>query len=396
MIINVRQGDSLWYYSQLFGIPLTLIAASNKQVNPNQMMIGQQIAIPGYELQTYTIQPGDTLWAIAQANHLPIDLLYLVNPGIQPMSLQIGQNINIPQRITSPIISDVDHYTYDKMREDIQRLRNLYPFIDQQTIGNSVLNKDIIELRVGTGTRQKHIDGSFHATEWITTPIIMKFLNDYVLALTNNQQIRGLNLLPFFESNTLSLVPMVNPDGVDLVLNGADAAGPKRDFVLSINGGNTDFSEWKANINGVDLNNQYPALWETEADRKPTSPQPRDFPGYQPLSEPEAIAMANLAQQWPFEILNAFHTQGQEIYWGFQGLEPPQSETIVEEFSRVSGYDAIQYVDSYAGYKDWFIQEFQRPGYTVELGIGVNPLPISQFDEIYEDTLGIMLATLYM
>ncbi|WP_163582497.1 M14 family metallopeptidase [Gracilibacillus saliphilus] len=396
MKIQVIQGDSFWYYSQLFGIPLPLIIASNQHLNPNQLMIGQEVSIPGYQAVTYTIQTNDTLWSIAQSNQISVDLLIRINPSVQPTQLQIGQTITLPQRITTPVITDVNDYTYEKMVTDLQRLIELYPFIQQQSIGNSVLDKEIIELQIGSGSRQKHINGSFHAQEWITTPVIMLFLNDYALALTNNSPIRGLDMLTYFESNTLSLVPMVNPDGVNLVINGAEAAGSQQDFVLSLNNGNTDFSGWKANINGVDLNNQYPALWETEAARKPDSPAPRDFPGYEPLSEPEAITMADLARARPFEIMNAFHTQGEVIFWGYQGMEPSASETIVQEYSRVSGYEAVQYVDSFAGYKDWFIQEFRRPGYTVELGSGMNPLPISQFDEIYQETLGIMLATLYM
>ena len=189
---------------------------------------------------------------------------------------------------------------------------------------------------------------------------------------------------------------MVNPDGVNLVIQGASAAGDYSNSVLAINQQSEDFSGWKANINGVDLNNQFPALWEIEADRKPTTPQPRDFPGTAPLTEPEAIAMANLAEERNFRRMNAFHTQGKVIFWGFEGLEPPESAEIVSEYERVSGYTPIQYVDSYAGYKDWFIQEFRRPGFTVELGEGVNPLPIEQFQEIYEDSLGIMLANLYL
>ncbi|WP_058306497.1 M14 family metallopeptidase [Gracilibacillus massiliensis] len=396
MRVRVRKGDSLWYYSQLFQIPLPLIQASNPPLNPNQLAVGQEIEIPGFILQSHSIQANDTLWHLSQSISLPVDALLLLNPTIQPTQLQIGQKLILPHRVTNLVVSNENNYSYQTMLTDIQQLVTVYPFIQTQIIGQSVLEKDIIELQIGRGSRQKHINGSFHANEWITTPVIMRFINEYALALTNNNSIRGLNLLPLFETNTLSLVPMVNPDGVDLVLNGAEAAGDLRESVLALNNGSNDFSGWKANINGVDLNNQYPALWDTEAGRKPTSPSPRDFPGYQPLTEPEAIAMEQLAQQRPFEIVNAFHTQGEVIFWGFQGLEPPQSQTIVEEFSRVSGYQPIQYVDSFAGYKDWFIQEFQQPGYTVELGMGVNPLPISQFEEIYQETLGIMLATLYL
>ena len=45
----------------------------------------------------------------------------------------------------------------------------------------------------------------------------------------------------------------------------------------------------------------------------------------------------------------------------------------------------VPYESSFAGYKDWFIQTFNRPGYTIEAGLGVNPLPISDFNQIYRD-----------
>jgi g-D-glutamyl-meso-diaminopimelate peptidase len=188
---------------------------------------------------------------------------------------------------------------------------------------------------------------------------------------------------------------MVNPDGVDLVLNGPPPE--LREEVIAINRGSTDFTGWKANIRGVDLNNQYPAKWDFEKERsEQNAPAPRDYLGEAPLTEPEAIAMAELAKDNQFDRMLAFHTQGAEFYWGFEGLEPPESQVLALEFERVSGYKAVQYIDSFAGYKDWFIQEFRRPGFTIELGRGINPLPLSQFDDIYEEVLGIFLASLYM
>ena len=357
---------------------------------------GQRIFIPGYLKDEYVIQKNDTFWSIAQQNNLSLDTLSLVNQHVNPNNLQVGQKIFIPTRVTHMVVSDINNYTYEKMLNDISQLQNIYPFIVLHTIGHSVMSKDIIELQIGIGSKRVHLDGSFHANEWITTPVIMRFLNEYLLSLTNNQPMRGIFMLPLFLDTMLSIVPMVNPDGVNLVINGASAAGTFADEVLAINNQNEDFSNWKANIQGVDLNNQFPAKWEIEAERKPKTPEPRDYPGPYPLSEPESIAMANLARERDFARVTAFHTQGEEIYWGFEGLEPPISEVIATEYARVSGYEPIRYVDSYAGYKDWFIQDFRRPGFTVELGRGVNPLPIEQFPEIYQKSLGIMLANLYL
>lgn len=238
------------------------------------------------------------------------------------------------------------------------------------------------------------MNASFHANEWITTMVLLNVVNHYLLSLTNGTLMSGFQALDFYNKVELSIVPMVNPDGVELVLNGPSSN--VEEDVIAINNGDNDFVHWKANIRGIDLNNQFPANWDIcKKNKRPKAPAPRDFPGEYPLSEPEAIAMAELAQKNEFDCIVAFHTQGEEFYWGYEGYEPPQSEKIAKEFERVSGYRSVQYVDSHAGYKDWFIQEFKRPGFTLELGRGINPLPISQFPEILKRAESIFLAALY-
>ena len=76
-------------------------------------------------------------------------------------------------------------------------------------------------------------------------------------------------------------------------------------------------------------------------------------------------------------------------------MSTPEGFYIGEEFARVSGYElsSPEGVASYAGYKDWFIQEWRRPGYTIEVGRGRNPLPISQFDSIYARNLDMLLLS---
>ena len=115
--------------------------------------------------------------------------------------------------------------------------------------------------------------------------------------------------------------------------------------------------------------------------------------GYGPLTEPEALAIYNFTLSYNFRLVIAFHTQGQEIYWQFQNFNPPNSEYIGNRFAQASGYLLAEtpYNSNFAGYKDWFIQEYNRPGYTIEAGIGENPLPISQFDEIYNNIIGILI-----
>ena len=147
----------------------------------------------------------------------------------------------------------------------------------------------------------------------------------------------------------------------------------------------------------MDLNLQFPSGWENARSIKYsqgfTTPAPRDFVGYGPLTEPEALAIYNFTLLHNFSLILSYHTQGEIIFWQFQDYNPPNSFAIGRQFSNVSGYtlEGTPYNSSFAGYKDWFIQNYNKPGYTIEAGLGDNPLPISQFDKIYNDNIGILV-----
>jgi len=142
---------------------------------------------------------------------------------------------------------------------------------------------------------------------------------------------------------------------------------------------------------------QFPAGWQNAKKIKYeqgfTSPAPRDFVGYGPLTEPESLAIYNFTLIHNFKLVLSYHSQGKVIYWQFQNYTPPRSYEIGKRFSNVSGYslEDTPYNSSFAGYKDWFIQNYSKPGFTIEAGTGQNPLPISQFDEIYKNNIGILV-----
>jgi len=175
MDVYVRPGDSLWYYSQLFRIPFKLIIDSNRNINPQILSVGVRIQIPGYVTTQYQIRPGDSLWSIASSRGLPLDALMLVNPALNPLSLQIGQTINVPVRVTWRIVKGKQNYDYSTMMNDIRQLQTIYPFLQVSSIGNSVENRQIPEILIGGGEKRIHYNASFHANEWITTPVLLTF-----------------------------------------------------------------------------------------------------------------------------------------------------------------------------------------------------------------------------
>lgn len=395
--VNPRRGDTIWYYSQLFGVRLELLTEANKKLNAENLQQASEVAIAGFVREAYRIKSGDTAYSLARSLHIGLDALYLVNHNKDLTILNVGDTIDVPKRLTDRIVDSTRKYDSNVFTEDLNNLIDVYPFLECSTIGQSVMGKPLYHLKLGKGKKKIHWNGSFHANEWITSSVIMTFLNDYLLALTNNQPLRGVPVYPLFDQVTLSIVPMVNPDGVDLVLLGPLEEERYHQEAATINRDHPDFTGWKANIRGVDLNNQFPAKWEIEKERKePKAPAPRDYPGDDALTEPEVVAMAELTKRENFDMVVAFHTQGEEFYWGYEGFEPAEAERMAAEFERVSNYKSVRYVDSHAGYKDWFIQEFKKPGFTLELGRGINPLPLSQFGNIYQKVFGICLASLYI
>lgn len=151
------------------------------------------------------------------------------------------------------------------------------------------------------------------------------------------------------------------------------------------------------NTTGVDLNLQFPAGWENAKKIKYSqgffSPAPRNFVGFAHLTEPEAVAIYNYTLLNNFDLMLTYHTQGKEIYWQFQDFAPDNSYDIGIEFANLSNYTLadVPFESSFAGFKDWFLQTFQKPAYTIEAGSGQNPLPISQFNTIYNDNLNLLL-----
>lgn len=228
----------------------------------------------------------------------------------------------------------------------------------------------------------------------------MKFLENLCIAYSRNSKLYGYNIRQILNHSTLYIAPMINPDGVNLVNNKIDFNSNEYAYARYISKKFPDIpfpNGWKANINGVDLNLQFPAGWENAKKIKYSqdyvSPAPRDFVGPNPLTEPEAVAIYNFTLSHNFRLILTYHTQGKEIYWQYQNYAPREAYYIGQKFAKVSGYSLanVPYESSFAGYKDWFLQEFKRPAYTIEAGVGESPLPLSQFNQIYNDNIGILI-----
>lgn len=348
----------------------------------------------GYD--TYSIRRGDTLYSIANRYNTTINRIIAANPGIVPANLRVGQRITVPYGID--VVDTNINYTYEIMERDIEGLKIRYPFIETGIAGKSVLGKNLYYIKLGNGPNQVFYNASHHGLEWITSVLLMKFVENFSKAYADRASLAGYNVRDIWSQSTIYIIPMVNPDGVNLVLNGLQRDNPYYSRLIEWNNGSMDFSRvWQANIRGVDLNHNYDASWnlskQAEARYGITGPGPTRFSGLYPESEPESKAVADFTRAHNFRLVLAYHSQGEVIYWTYLNIIPPDSQRIGQLFSDVSGYllSVPAGTASYAGYKDWFIDEYRRPGFTIEVGRGRNPLPITQFSEIYTDNIEILL-----
>lgn len=345
---------------------------------------------------TYTIGRGDTLYSIANRHNTTINRIITANPGIIPTNLRVGQRIVVPYGID--VVDTNINYTYEIMERDIEGLKARYSFIETGIAGKSVLGKNLYYIKLGNGSKEVFYNGSHHGLEWITSVLLMKFIENFSKAYTDRTLLKGYEVRNIWSQSTIYIIPMVNPDGVDLVINGLQRGNPYYSRLIEWNNGNTNFYlNWQANIRGVDLNHNYDASWDlskqAEARYGITGPGPTRYSGPYPESESESKAVADFTRAHSFRLVIAYHSQGEVIYWMYLNIAPPDSQRIGQLFSNVSGYTLDQTVGiaSYAGYKDWFIDKFRRPGFTIEVGRGRNPLTISQFNEIYNDNIEILL-----
>ena len=287
------------------------------------------------------------------------------------------------------IISYNKKYNSDVLKNDLDFLKINYNFLEIKNIGKSFLGEKIYYLKLGNGNKKIFINASHHANEWMTSLLLMMFIEKYLYLFKNKKIYKIYNTEKLWNKVSLYIVPMVNPDGVNLCL--------KNKRLLD----NNIFSEkyfqyyekldfWKANIRGVDLNLNYPSGWEIAVKNKLKKgimyPGPRDYPGPNPISEIETKNMISFTNLLRFDLTISLHSQGQEIY-GFNKIK--KCYEIGKMMEKVSNYKLTSpsYDSSFAGYKDWFIDKYNKPSFTIEVGKGIEgkSLLLEDVKKIYDE-----------
>ncbi len=274
-------------------------------------------------------------------------------------------------------------YGYENLNRDLSILSK-NKLVTIQSAGKSVQQRELYYITIGTGDYKVFFNGAHHGMEWITSAMLIRFCKEFSDCAARSVPFCGYDTKKILERSTLFVLPMVNPDGIQIGIETPELA-----------------ASWQANARGVDLNHNYNAGWQftkqAELEEGIKQPGPTRYGGEFPESEPETKAMVALTRQEEFDLALCYHTQGEEIYYQYGAYHPRRSSTLAKAFASVSGYQLASppKIASHGGYKDWFIQTFQKPGFTIEAGLGKNPLSIFQLEEMYHKNKRLLALAAY-
>lgn len=307
----------------------------------------------------------------------------------------------LPYHSEAKMVNAKEWYTYEKMVEDLKGLKRKYrQNMKVISIGKSEFGENIWAIKIGKGEASIIILAGHHGREWLTTSLVMTQLEHYLEAYSNKEATFGYDPA-ILDEVAIWFVPMVNPDGIRIQQEGIGFLSKyKQNKIIQMNGDSKDFTRWKANGDGVDLNRQYPTGWSTI--KEPTSrPSYQFYKGKFPLQAKETRAVVSFTREVTPLMAVTYHSSGRVLYWYFNNDEAvvKRDLALAKQLSNMTGYhlDSPQEHAVGGGFSDWFVTEFKRPSFTPEISYHVeesNP-PLSVFEEEWERNkkVGFFLAT---
>lgn len=278
-------------------------------------------------------------------------------------------------------------FDYNTNKEIIEELISEYHFLSVELCGRTALGRGIFSLSIGNQENSVIYAGGFHGSEWITSLALLLFTERLCHCIKHSHLLCGVDMKRALSQLGVTVIPCVNPDGVEIATHGKESAKNLRGFVGSL--GCEDYTKWNANALGVDINHNFNAGWQElrqmEEEKGITGPAPRQYGGAYPESEIETRTLTRLCRIRQFRQCMALHAQGEELYWQYGDYSPPQANMMAKILADSCSYTLVSNAGlaSHGGFKDWFISEMKRPGFTLEIGKGENPLPVSELYEIY-------------
>jgi g-D-glutamyl-meso-diaminopimelate peptidase len=291
---------------------------------------------------------------------------------IQNGKMEVNMIVKDEQTLSKEIPS------YANNREILLSIKEKHSFVKIFPIGRSIMSRNIYAASIGNINNSAMYVGCFNAQEWITTMLLTRFIKDLCDCIDSTQMLADINInLQTLEERGVIIIPCINPDGLELVLNGIESAGKYKDNIIMEN---KDITKWKTNLNGVDLR--------------------QNFYSYENKTlecQCETKALMRLCKGIPIRHALIFECGGEQIQWQNEYIQARNSKIMAQILGASSGYSlTTQDIYQTNSFINWFEDHFSRPAYCVKVGKNPSPIPITDFDAIYSKLLEMLLIGFIM
>ncbi len=260
-------------------------------------------------------------------------------------------------------------FSYDALVRTVSRLRAEAPFLHVGVFGRSTCGRGLFALRFGDAPGGALVLAMLDAAQQTAGQALLDWAENMSACLNADVPLCGVDLSRVFRQSSLTLVPCMNPDGLEICRDGARGAGSLGRFVRRLS--DTD-EPWHANAAGVELTRQFPYRFEflqqTQALSETQQPAAAGFFGTAPLTEPEARALMQLCRRERFSRALLLEV-GTPLLQVFPAGESAADRETVLSAKMLSASALVPFVlpspqESAGAFAPWFAQTQQKNAFT--------------------------------
>lgn len=273
--------------------------------------------------------------------------------------------------IVNPCIPYNYSRTYSALKRLVCRYAGLVRFADT---GTSQKKRNIPSVVLGRGNKKILAIASVHGREYVTTGYLLKCVEEYAESYVRSDKIEDFDIREIFWEYSFYVVPMANPDSVEIALGRDEPYVKAEDFCAY---------EYKDNARGVNLNANFPFEWEKVP--------PSRHRGRSAASERETRFLMSMCRKHDFESALSFHSRGGCVFWRDSGNGEVKGDcTAAQKIALRCGLHlcpVTEKAEAYSGgFENWFRSTYKKPALCIEL-VGDEKAPFDKCcTEFYEYT----------
>ena len=266
-------------------------------------------------------------------------------------------------------------FDYRTLCSTLERLYRSYGVLPR-VIARTVLGRAVFALDLGTKQSRSLLLCGECGNEGTLCALALHFAEALLCAAREDALFCGVDARRALRESGVTIVPCLNPDGLDLFCHGLSASGPLRRFLQPLL---QPDSLWRANADGVDLRRQYPAGFSAARDFAAAQgfllPGASNYPGSVPLSEAEPRALCGLCRRERFRHALLLREGEDALLWQSGRDTPEKSELCAKLLSQEADLPLGADSDIDGTFSRWFTETTGRPVFTAQTGKGNVPLP---------------------